>query len=74
MPVKLRHLKTSCSEFKEKEIHIHFERVCDELFKAKKKKKILFVTAFQTPNEKVSEVSYRVGYHIVLAREMHTKA
>lgn len=73
VPVKLKHLKTNCSEFKEKEIHIHFERVCDELFKAKKKKKF-FVTAFQTTNEKVSEASYRVGYHIVLAREMHTKA
>lgn len=41
VPVKLKHLKTNCSEFKEKEIHIHFERVCDELFKAKKKKNSL---------------------------------
>lgn len=40
----------------------------------KPKKKKFFVTAFQTTNEKVSEASYRVGYHIVLAREMHTKA
>lgn len=33
--VKLRYLNTYCSEFKKKEIHTHFEHVCDELFKEK---------------------------------------